>query len=311
MVFQRTIKQSIETVGIGLHSGKKVGIRLRPAPVDTGIVFWRKDLSTLVAVHARADSVTNTTMCTILEQNGARIATIEHLMAALAGLGIDNLYVDLDSEEVPIMDGSSAPFIFLIQAAGIASQSKPKKLIRIKKAIEVRDGDRWARFVPYNGFKIDFTIDFQHPVFKQQNQSLAIDFSSSSFANEVSKARTFGFLKDLEALHASNLALGGSVDNAIVMNDYRVINQDGLRYTDEFVRHKILDAVGDLYLAGYGILGELQAYKSGHALNNVLVRKLLDTKSAYELVSLESEPTSLSETQSLHEYLVPVFSAFN
>lgn len=311
MVFQRTIKQSIETVGIGLHSGKKVGIRLRPAPVDTGIVFWRKDLPKPIAVHARADAVTNTTMCTILEQDGARIATIEHLMAALAGLGVDNLYVDLDSEEVPIMDGSSAPFIFLIQAAGITNQSKPKKLIRIKKAIEVRDGDRWARFVPYNGFKIDFTIDFQHPVFKQQNQSLVIDFSASSFTNEVSKARTFGFLKDLEGLHAANLALGGSVDNAIVMNEYRVINQDGLRYSDEFVRHKILDAVGDLYLSGYGILGELQAFKSGHALNNVLVRKLLETQSAYEIISLEPESDIQTHSQTLQEYLSPVSSTLN
>ncbi|HBF09752.1 MAG: UDP-3-O-acyl-N-acetylglucosamine deacetylase [Pseudomonadota bacterium] len=305
MVFQKTIKQTIETVGIGLHSGKKVGIRLRPAPVDTGIVFWRKDLPKPVAIHARADAVSNTTMCTILEQNGARVATIEHLMAALAGLGIDNLYVDLDSEEVPIMDGSSAPFIFLIQAAGIESQSKAKKVIRIKKPIEVRDGDRWARFVPYNGFKIDFTIDFQHPVFKQQNQSLAIDFSNRSFVGEVSKARTFGFLKDLEKLHAANLALGGSVDNAIVMNDYRVINQDGLRYSDEFVRHKILDAVGDVYLAGYAILGELQAYKSGHALNNVLVRKMLAQKKSYELISLDQE-TAQSGSSLLDEYLVPV-----
>lgn len=302
MVFQKTIKQTIETIGIGLHSGKKVGIRLRPAPVDTGIVFLRKDLPKPIAIHARAELVTNTTMCTILEQNGARVATIEHLMAALAGLGIDNLYVDLDSEEVPIMDGSSAPFIYLVQAAGIVNQEKFKKLIRIKKSVEVHDGDRWARFVPYNGFKIDFTIDFQHPVFKQQNQNLAIDFSSRSFVGEVSKARTFGFLKDLEQLHAANLALGGSVDNAIVMNDYRVINRDGLRYADEFVRHKILDAVGDLYLAGYGILGELQAYKSGHALNNTLVRQLLSEQDSYELITLENTPQSSS---SLTEYLAP------
>jgi len=303
MTFQKTIKQTIETVGIGLHSGKKVGIRLRPAPVDTGIVFVRKDLPKPIAIHARADAVTNTTMCTILEQNGARVATIEHLMAALAGLGIDNLYVDLDSEEVPIMDGSSAPFIFLVQAAGILDQTKAKKLIRIIKPVEVRDGDRWARFVPYNGFKIDFTIDFQHPVFKQQNQSLAIDFSSRSFVSEVSKARTFGFLKDLERLNASNLALGGSVDNAVVMNEYRVINQDGLRYADEFVRHKILDAVGDVYLAGHGILGELQAYKSGHALNNVLVRELLQQQSCYELISLDQ--ASASDTSTSLDYLAP------
>lgn len=308
MVFQRTIKQSIEAVGIGLHSGKKVGLRLRPAPEDTGIVFWRKDLPKPIAVHARATAVTSTTMCTILEQNGARIATIEHLMAALAGLGVDNLYVDLDSEEVPIMDGSSAPFIFLIQAAGVVDQGKPKKLIKIKKAVEVKDGDRWARLIPYNGFKIDFTIDFKHPVFRRQNQSLSIDFSSSSFSNEVSKARTFGFLKDLEQLHAANLALGGSVDNAIVLNDYRVINQDGLRYSDEFVRHKILDAVGDLYLAGFGILGELQAYKSGHALNNVLVRELLADTNAYDIITLPSSPVNEREAASGGEYLSPVTS---
>lgn len=304
MVFQKTIKQEIETVGIGLHSGQKVGIRLRPAPVDTGVVFLRKDLPNPVAIHARADVVTNTMLCTILEQNGARVATIEHLMAALAGLGIDNLYVDLDSEEVPIMDGSSAPFIFLIQAAGVVNQSKPKKLIRICKPVEIRDGDRWVRLVPYNGFKVDFTIDFQHPVFKKQNQSLSIDFSAKSFVNEVSKARTFGFLKDLEKLHSANLALGGSVDNAIVMNDFRVINEDGLRYADEFVRHKILDAVGDVYLAGYGILGELQAYKSGHALNNMLVRKLLVQRDCYEIISLD--PQSVGTVDSFQEYLVPM-----
>jgi len=302
MIFQQTIKQVINTVGIGLHSGKKVGISLRPAPPNTGIVFWRNDLDKPLPIHAHATAVTSTQLCTMLESGSARVATVEHLLAALAGLGIDNLYVDLDSEEIPIMDGSSAPFIFLIQAAGIAQQNQPKKLIRITKPIEVREGDRWARLIPFNGFKIDFTIDFQHPIFKQQNQRLAIDFSASTF-NEVAKARTFGFLKDIEYLRKANLALGGSMDNAIVLDDYRVMNQDGLRYTDEFVRHKILDAVGDLYLAGYGILGELQAYKSGHSLNNQLVRKLLLEQQCYEMVSLD-QPQQVS-TGAEFEYLAP------
>jgi len=307
VINQRTIAQVIESTGIGLHSGKKVSIRLRPAPVNTGIVFLRNDFTPPRAIYAKADRVTSTNMCTLLEENGAKVSTVEHLLAAVAGLGIDNLFIDLNNEEIPIMDGSSAPFVFLIQSAGISIQNAPKKLIRIKRPVEVREDGKIARFQPYSGFKVSFTIDFAHPVIRRQNQSYSIDFSAHSFASEISKARTFGFLKDLEQLHASQLALGGSVDNAVVIDEYQIINPDGLRYSDEFVRHKILDAVGDLFLAGYGIVGEFVGYKSGHGLNNSLVRALLAQEDAYEIITL-SGSTSSTASVATNEYLSPILA---
>ena len=289
MLKQRTLESDIRATGVGLHSGDKVSLHLKPAPVDTGIVFRRKDLKPCVSVPASAALVKDTTLCTALDQDGVRVATIEHLMSAFAGLGIDNCYVELSSPEVPIMDGSAGPFVFLIQSAGIAEQNAPKRLIRITQPVMVSDGDKWARFEPFDGFKIDFAIEFDHPVFADGVQRTSMDFASTSYVREVSRARTFGFMRDIEYLRSHNLALGGSLDNAIVLDDYRVLNEDGLRYDDEFVRHKILDAIGDLYLMGYGIVGAYSGYKSGHALNNQLARALLADTSAYELVSYEDQ----------------------
>ncbi|ORE89232.1 UDP-3-O-[3-hydroxymyristoyl] N-acetylglucosamine deacetylase [Oceanococcus atlanticus] len=295
MLKQRTLQSDIRATGVGLHSGDKVSLHLKPAPVDTGIVFRRMDLNPVVDVPADATLVKDTTLCTALDHGGVRVATIEHLMSALAGLGIDNVYIELSSPEVPIMDGSAGPFVFLIQSAGIAEQAAAKKLIRIKNPVTVSDGDKWARFEPYDGFKVDFAIEFDHPVFTDGVQRASIDFGSTSYVREVSRARTFGFMRDIEYLRSHNLALGGSLDNAIVLDDYRVLNEDGLRYDDEFVRHKILDAIGDLYLMGYGIVGAYTGYKSGHGLNNQLAQALLADQQAFDIVTyddLETAPIS-------------------
>lgn len=289
MIRQRTLKNVIRATGVGLHSGKKVYLTLRPAPVDTGIVFVRTDLEPEVQIPARAENVTDTTLCTALSAGGAKVATVEHLMSAFAGLGIDNAYVDVSAPEVPIMDGSAGPFVFLIQSAGIAEQVAPKKFIRIKREIVVREGDKEAIFLPHQGFKVSFAIDFDHPVFEDQSQTAMVDFSTTSFVKEVSRARTFGFMRDLEYLRANNLALGGSLDNAIVVDDYRIVNEGGLRYDDEFVKHKVLDAIGDLYQLGHSLIGEFRGVKSGHALNNQLCRALLAQSDAWELVTFEGE----------------------
>jgi UDP-3-O-[3-hydroxymyristoyl] N-acetylglucosamine deacetylase len=287
MIHQRTLKNVIRATGVGLHTGDKVYLTLRPAPVDTGIVFRRVDLPEVVEIRARPENVTDTRLSTTIEANGARISTVEHLMSAFAGLGIDNAYVELTASEVPIMDGSSGPFVFLIQSAGIAEQSAPKRFIRIRKPVVIEEGDKWARFEPFEGFKVTFTIDFNHPTFRNSRQRAAMDFSTTSFVKEVSRARTFGFMSDLEALRAAGLARGGGFDNAIVLDDYRVLNEDGLRYEDEFVKHKVLDAIGDLYLLGHPLIGAFSAHKSGHALNNRLLRSLIALPDAWELITYE------------------------
>ncbi len=287
MLRQRTLKNTIRATGVGLHSGDKVYLTLRPAAVDTGIVFRRVDLDPPVDIRATPENVGETQLSTTLVDGDARVATVEHLLSALAGLGIDNCYVDLSAAEVPIMDGSAGPFVFLLQSAGIAEQNAHKRFIRIKKKVEVREGDKWARFSPYEGFKVGFEIDFDHPVFKRHRQVAEIDFSSTSFVKEVSRARTFGFMRDIEFLRERNLALGGSLDNAIVVDDFRVLNEDGLRYEDEFVKHKILDAIGDLYLLGHSLIGAFSGYKSGHALNNHLLRTLLADEAAWEEVTFD------------------------
>ncbi|WP_027350870.1 UDP-3-O-acyl-N-acetylglucosamine deacetylase [Halotalea alkalilenta] len=285
MIRQRTLQNTIRATGVGLHSGKKVYLTLRPAPVDKGIVFVRTDLSPAVEIPAHPENVHDTMMCTVVAIGSARVATVEHLMSAFAGLGIDNAYVEVSAPEVPIMDGSAGPFVFLIQSAGIVEQDAAKKFIRVTKPIAVEDGDKRAAFAPYDGFKVSFGIDFDHPVFANQRQEVTVDFSTTSFVKEVSRARTFGFMRDLERLRSSNLALGGSLDNAIVVDDYRILNEDGLRYEDEFVRHKVLDAIGDLYQLGHSLIGEFHGYKSGHGLNNQLVRHLLKHPECWEIVT--------------------------
>jgi len=287
MIKQRTLKKVIRATGIGLHSGKKVYLTLRPAPANSGVTFRRTDLTPAPLIKATAENVGDTRLSTTLVQRGVKIGTVEHLLSALAGLGIDNVFIDLTAEEVPIMDGSAGPFVFLIQSAGIEEQNVPKRLVRIKHPIEVREADKWARFEPYDGFKVNFEIEFDHPVFRRSPQTAEIDFSDASFIKDISRARTFGFMHEIELLQANNLALGGSLDNAIVMDNYRVLNEDGLRYGDEFVRHKVLDAIGDLYLLGHGLLGAFTGYKSGHALNNKLLRALLADQTAWELVTLD------------------------
>lgn len=290
MIFQRTIKQSVSVTGIGLHKGDKVKMTLRPAPANTGVIYRRIDLQPHVDIPARANAVGDTMLCTCLSnEDGHTISTVEHLSSALAGLGIDNLIVEVDSNELPIMDGSASPFIFLLQSAGIEELNTPKRFIRIKKPVRVEDGDKWAEFRPHNGFKVDFEIDFDHPVIRQTRQRMVMEFSSASYIDEVSRARTFGFLKELEFMHANNLALGGSMENAVALDEFRVLNQEGLRYDDEFVKHKILDAVGDLYLAGHNIIGELRAYKSGHGLNNKLLNAMLNDASSYEFVTFDDQ----------------------
>ncbi|MAY13959.1 MULTISPECIES: UDP-3-O-acyl-N-acetylglucosamine deacetylase [Oceanospirillaceae] len=294
MIPQRTLKNAIRATGVGLHSGEKVYLTLKPAPVDTGIVFRRIDLDPVVDIPAHALNVGETTLSTTLVKDHARVDTVEHLLSAMAGLGIDNAIVELSAQEVPIMDGSSGPFVFLVQSAGIAEQNVAKRFIRIKRRVEVREGDKVASFVPYDGFKVSFEIDFDHPVFKQSVQKASLDFSSTSYVKEVSRARTFGFTKDLEYMRSKNLALGGSVKNAIVVDEYRVLNEDGLRYDDEFVKHKILDAVGDLYLLGHSLIGEFIGYKSGHGLNNKLLRELLLQEDAWEFVEFAEESSPIS-----------------
>jgi len=285
MIRQRTLKNVIRATGVGIHTGEKVYMTLRPAAVDAGIVFRRVDLPRPVEIRARCESVGDTSLSTTIMRDGARVATVEHLLSAMAGLGIDNAYVDLSAAEVPIMDGSAGPFVFLLQSAGIEEQDAPKRFIRIKKSVIVRDGDKWARFDPFDGFKVGFSIDFDHPIFTRRTSTAEIDFSTTSFVKEVSRARTFGFMRDIEMLRERNLVLGGSMDNAIVLDDYRVLNEDGLRYEDEFVKHKILDAIGDLYLLGHSLIGAFYGHKSGHNLNNKLLRALLADRTAWEDVT--------------------------
>jgi UDP-3-O-[3-hydroxymyristoyl] N-acetylglucosamine deacetylase len=282
MLGQRTLRNSIRATGVGLHTGKKVMMTVKPAPADGGIVFRRIDLAQPIDIPARAQNVGETTLGTTLIADGARVSTVEHLLSAFAGLGIDNACVELTAAEVPIMDGSAGPFVFLLQAAGIEEQSAPKRFIRIKKPIAVQDGDKWARFEPFEGFKVNFEIEFDHPIFKRRLQHASMDFSTTSFLKEISRARTFGFMRDLETLRAHNLALGGTLDNAIVLDDVGVVNEDGLRYEDEFVKHKILDAIGDLYLLGRSLIGQFSGHKSGHGLNNRLLRALLADRDGWE-----------------------------
>ncbi|MFK7994172.1 MAG: UDP-3-O-acyl-N-acetylglucosamine deacetylase [Granulosicoccus sp.] len=295
MIRQRTLKDTIRATGVGLHTGKKVFLTLSPAPSDTGIVFRRTDISPAAEIPCSALSVRNTQLATRLyNENDIHVSTIEHLMAAFAGLGIDNCYVDVSANEIPIMDGSAAPFVYLIQSAGIQEQSAAKQFIRIKKPVEVRVDDKWARFDPYNGFKVDFTIDFNHPVFKKDSQRLCVDFATTSFVKEISRARTFGFMRDIEELRKNDLALGGSVENAIVIDDYRVLNTEGLRYKNEFVRHKILDGIGDIYLMGHSMIGAFSGYKSGHELNNLLVREMFKQEQCWEKVVFDNENVDTS-----------------
>ena len=289
MIRQRTLKNIIRATGIGLLSGEKVYLTLRPAAVNTGIVFRRMDLDPMVEIPALAKNVGETTMSTTLVKGEVKVDTVEHLLSAMAGLGIDNAYVELSASEVPIMDGSAGPFVFLIQSAGLEEQDEPKKFIRILREVTVEDGEKRATFVPFEGFKVGFEIDFDHPVFAGRTQTACVDFSSTSFVKEVSRARTFGFMRDIEFLRTNNLALGGSVDNAIVVDEDSVLNEDGLRYEDEFVKHKILDAIGDLYLLGKSLIGEFRGYKSGHALNNLLLRTLLEQPDAWEVVTFDDE----------------------
>lgn len=301
MVKQRSLKTSVSVTGVGLHSGEKVMLSLHPAPVNSGIVFRRVDIKPVCDIQARAHLVHDTRLSTCMEYSGVRIATIEHLMSALAGLGIDNVIVELDRAEVPIMDGSAGTFIFLLQSAGIVEQSAAKKFVRIKKTVEVKQADKWVRFDPYNGYKLTFTINFAHPVFASSKQHVTVDLTEHSYIRDISRARTFGFMQDVENMRAQGLALGGSLDNAIVMDEYRVINADGLRFEDEFVKHKVLDAIGDLYLLGYPVIGAFSGFKSGHALNNALLRELLADEQAWEFVTFEDEasvPDFLRQTGS-------------
>ncbi len=287
MIRQRTLRNSIKATGVGLHTGDKVLLTLCPAPVDTGIVFRRTDLNPVAEIPARADLVGETTLSTCLIHGDARVSTVEHLLSAMAGLGVDNAYVDVTAPEIPIMDGSAAPFVFLLQSAGIEEQHAAKKFIRVRKEVTVTDGDKTASFLPLEGFKISFGIDFDHPVFKHRAATTEIDFSTTSFVREVSRARTFGFVEEIEYLRSKGLARGGSMDNAVVIDDYKVLNHGGLRYDDEFVKHKVLDAIGDLYLLGYSLIGEYRAFKSGHALNNHALRTLIANKDAWEMVTFE------------------------
>jgi UDP-3-O-[3-hydroxymyristoyl] N-acetylglucosamine deacetylase len=301
VIRQRTLKNVIRATGVGLHTGEKVYLTLRPAAPDSGIIFRRVDLDEPVEIPATPENVGDTTLSTTLIKDGVRISTVEHLLSAMAGLGIDNAYIDLNAAEVPIMDGSAGPFVFLIQSAGIEEQNAPKRFIRIKKPVKVEDGDKWVSFEPFDGFKVAFTIDFDHPAFKEGTQVAEVDFSTTSFVREVSRARTFGFMNQIEQLRANNLALGGSLDNAVVVDDYRVLNEDGLRYVDEFVKHKILDSIGDLYLLGHSLIGSFCGHKSGHALNNQLLRALLAEEGAWEEVTFEDASTApISFAQPVH-----------
>ena len=302
MLGQRTLKNSIRATGVGLHTGKKILMTLKPAPADSGIVFRRTDLPQLIDIRARAENVGETTLGTTLINGEAKVSTVEHLLSAFAGLGIDNAVVEVSAGEVPIMDGSAGPFVFLLQSAGIEEQRAAKRFVRVKKRVRVEDGDKWAQFDPFDGFKVNFEIEFNHPVFKRRGQQASMDFSTTSFLREVSRARTFGFMRDLEKMRAHNLALGGNLDNAIVLDDSGILNEDGLRYQDEFVKHKILDAIGDLYLLGHSLIGEFSGHKSGHALNNRLLRTLISDPTAWEEVVFERSadaPISYVEPHSL------------
>jgi UDP-3-O-[3-hydroxymyristoyl] N-acetylglucosamine deacetylase len=302
MLRQRTLKTAIRATGVGLHTGEKVYMTLRPAAENSGVTFRRIDLDEPKDIPADAELVGETMLGTTLIKDGVKVATVEHLMSALAGLGIDNLNVDLSAPEVPIMDGSAGPFVFLLQSAGIEEQNAPKRFIRILKKVRVEEGDKWAQLTPFNGFKVNFRISFNHPVFNKLSQDASIDFSSTSFLKEVSRARTFCFLRDVETLRAQNLTLGGSMDNAIVLDDYRILNEDGLRYANEFVIHKILDAIGDLYLLGHSLIGEFTANKSGHDLNNKLLRALLKDSTAWE------EVTFTDQKRSPISYVTPAYA---
>jgi len=300
MIKQRTIKQSISATGVGLHKGEKVQITLRSAPANTGIIFRRVDLNPVVDIQATPEAVGETTLCTcLINEQGVQVSTVEHLLAAVAGLGIDNLIVEVDSPEIPIMDGSALPFVYLLQSVGVEEINAAKKFIRITKTIRVEDGDKWAEFRPHEGFKVNLAIDFEHPVIANTSQAMSIDFSTGSFIKEISRARTFGFMKDIEFLRSHNLALGGSLENAIVLDEFNMLNSDDLRYDDEFVKHKILDAIGDLYMGGVSILGELNAFKSGHGLNNILLREVFKQVESWEWVTYEDErpsPIAYQET---------------
>ena len=291
MLKQRTLRNSTKTTGVGVHTGARVELALRPAPADTGIVFRRTDLARPANIPAHATNVGDTRLSSTLKADGSSVSTVEHLMSALAGLGIDNLYVDIAGPEVPIMDGSAGPFVFLLQSAGIAEQPAPKRYLRVLSAVEVTDGDKWARFEPFAGFKLDFTIDFPHPIFGSENRNVVVDFALNSYAKEVSRARTFAFMQDVEAMREAGLGLGGSLQNAIVLDEFKVLNSEGLRYDNEFVRHKVLDAIGDIYLLGHPLIGQYTAYKSGHAVNNHLTRALLAKPEAYEIVTFDDEQT--------------------
>jgi len=288
MIKQRTLKNTIRATGVGLHTGDKIYLTLHPAEANSGIVFRRVDLTPPVMIASRPENVGETKLSTTLVQNSVKVSTVEHLLSAMAGLGIDNALIDVSAAEVPIMDGSAGPFVFLLQSAGVVEQDAPKKYIRIKRPIRVEDGDKWAAFEPFDGFKVTFTIDFEHPAFSEHLKTAVMDFSSTTFVKEVARARTFGFMRDIEFLRENNLALGGSLDNAIVVDDDKVLNEDGLRYADEFVKHKILDAIGDLYLLGHSLIGEYKGFKSGHALNNKLLLSLLENADAWEMVCFEN-----------------------
>ncbi|MCP5278668.1 MAG: UDP-3-O-acyl-N-acetylglucosamine deacetylase [Thiobacillus sp.] len=300
MIQQRSIKAKVHTTGVGLHTGARVTLTMRPAQANTGIVFHRTDLPEPKSFRIAPELVVDTRLCSALEADGAKVATVEHLMSALAGLGIDNLLIDIDGPEVPILDGSAAPFVYLLQSAGIDLLNTPKRFIRVLKTVRVEDGDKWAEFTPYEGFRLSFRIDFDHPVFRNTSREITLDFSRDSYVREVSRARTFGFVKDVEYLRSHGLALGGTLDNAIVLDEYRVLNSDGLRYADEFVKHKVLDAVGDLYLTGHPVLATFSAYKSGHGLNNKLLRTLMSDSTAWQWQEYLDERTTPRNLLSLH-----------
>jgi UDP-3-O-[3-hydroxymyristoyl] N-acetylglucosamine deacetylase len=291
MLKQRTLKKPTRTTGVGVHTGARVEMTLRPAPVDTGVVFHRVDLAQPVTIPAHAANVGDTRLSSTLKADGVSLSTVEHLMSALAGLGIDNLHIDVAGPELPIMDGSAAPFLFLLQSAGIEEQAAPKRYLRVIAPVEVGDGDKWARFTPFDGFRLDFTVDFPHPVFGSENRNVVVDFATHSYAKEIARARTFGFMQDVEAMRAAGLGLGGSLQNAVVLDEFKVLNSEGLRFDNEFVRHKVLDAIGDLYLLGHPLIGQYTAYKSGHALNNQLCRALLARADAFEIVTFADEKT--------------------
>ncbi|CAM5361284.1 UDP-3-O-acyl-N-acetylglucosamine deacetylase [Thauera mechernichensis] len=307
MIRQRTLKSIVKATGVGLHGGRKVNLTLRPAAPDTGIVFHRVDLEPPLTLPADPYAVCDTRMCSGLEQGGHKVGTVEHLMSALAGLGVDNLHVDVDAPEIPILDGSSAPFVFLLQSAGIEEQKAPKKFMRVKKAVEYVEGDKWVRLEPYDGFSLSFSIVFNHPAIDSTSTRVKVDFAEQSYVRDVARARTFGFMQDVEFMRANGLALGGSLENAIVMDEYRVLNAEGLRYADEFVKHKVLDAIGDLYLCGHPLLAAYSAHKAGHALNNQILRVLLEDQEAWEIVTFEKDASTPAAVS--HQF-APLAQAF-